>query len=132
MPTTDVTNTLIATIVSTEQSSGNIPINRGTGNPSFNVNVGQFTTYFALADGANNIALPFTPITQLYIKNIDATNYIKVSWTPGGGVSGTVLSLNPGDQILFWGNPAGITPGIAALILTTTVAGVLCEYFLGG
>jgi hypothetical protein len=133
MATTDVTNTLIANITSTEQSSSNIPINRSNGNPQFNANVGQFTTYFALGAGANVITLPFSPVTQVYIKNIDPVKTITVNWTPNGGAPANIKVLNIGDQIISWDNPAGaITPGITSLTLTPSAAGCLVEYFLGG
>lgn len=133
MATTDVTNALVANITSTEQSTSNIPINRSTGNPSTNANVGVFNTYLALAGGANAIALPFSPCTQLYIRNLDTAKTIQVNWTQNGGGAVNVLVLNPGDQIIFWSTPGGATtPGITALSLTPSAAGALVEYFLGG
>jgi len=128
-----VTNTLIANITSTEDSTGNVPINRGTGNPAFDSSVAEGVLYVALAGGANVIALPFSPCTQLYIRNNDGTKPIQVNWTQNGGAAVNVIVLNPGDQIIFWSNPAGATtPGITALSMTPSAAGALVEYFLGG
>ena len=134
MPTTDVTNTLTATITSQEQSTSNIPINRSTGNPAFNANVGSFITYLALAGGAQPLALPsaINPTTQVYLRNIDPTKTLTVAWTPNGGALNNVIVLNPGDQIIFWCNPGGVTtPGVTAITLTPSAAGCLIEYFLG-
>lgn len=136
MATTDVTNTLTATITSTEQSTSNVDINRNTGNPAFLANVGQFTTYYALQSGANPIPLPATgfQISQVYIKNIDSTKSISVAWAPDTtGTLVTVCTLNPGDQIMLWANStAAVTPGITQLTLTPSAIGCLVEYFLGG
>lgn len=129
MATTDVTNTLVANVSSTEQSTSNVPINRGTGNPAYACNVGVFATYVQLG-GSTNIVLPITTVTQLYIKNIDPTLSCIVNWTPKNASNATILELNPGDQIIFWSNPGGATsPGITSLTLTGTG---LVEYFLGG
>jgi hypothetical protein len=133
MPTTDVTNTLVANISSTEQSSSNVPINRSNGNPAFAANVGSFTTYFALIAGENELPIPFTPCTQVYVKNLDVTKYVTVKWTPNNFAKVITLVLNPGDQMALWCNPAGAqTPGITEISLTPSAAGALVEYFLGG
>jgi hypothetical protein len=132
MPTTDVTNSLVATITSTEQSTSNTPINRSTGNPSFSCNGALFNTYQALAAGPNPFGLPYIPATQLYVRNIDPTKTILVSWTPNGGASASIITLNPGDQIILFCNPTGTTPGITAGFLTPSAAGALVEVFAGG
>lgn len=133
MPTTDVTNTLVANISSIEQSTSNVPINRSTGNPAYASNLGLFTTYQALAAGVNNIPLPISPCTQIYIRNIDTTKNIVVNWTPlSTTVAVNVIRLAAnGGQIILWLDPAG-AEGITALSLTPSAAGCLVEYFLGG
>jgi hypothetical protein len=133
MPTTDVTNALTATITSTEQSTSNVPINRGTGNPSFNCDFANFFTYLALNNGSNTISMPQIPACQVYVRNLDPAKTVSVSWTPNGGSLDSIIVLNPGDMILFWCNPAGTTtPGITAMNLNASAAGCLVEYFIGG
>lgn len=133
MPTTDVTNTLVANISSTEQSTSNVPINRSTGNPSFASNSGSFVTYVALAAGVNVPFFPFSPITQVYVRNIDAAKSLSMSWVPNGGAAAVVIELNPGDQIILWSNPAGpVAPGITSISFTPSTSGCLIEYFFGG
>lgn len=136
MPTTDVTNTLVANISSAEQSTSNVDINRSTGNPSFACNVGQFTSYLALGIGVTyTVQLPLnvlTAVTQVYVKNVDPTNSFTLKWTPNGGASTNIIVLNAGDQIILWCNPGGsTTPGITDLKFVT---GAICliEYFVGG
>lgn len=133
MPTTDVTNSLIASITSQEQSTGNVPINRSTGSPSFNSNTGIFQSYVALNAGANVIGTTVSPITQVYVRNLDTAKSIIVAWTPNGGSLANVVTLNPGDQIILFAVPGGATnPGITELSLTPSAAGALCEFFIGG
>lgn len=129
----NTTNGLTATITSTEDSTQNVPINRGTGNPAYDSTVGEFTFYYTLAAGANVIALPILHVTQLYIKNNDPSKTIQVTWTPNGGASASIINLNPGDIIMLWANPAGATsPGITNLTLTSVAGGALVEFFFGG
>src|SRR5215472_11601140 len=118
MPNT--TNTLTATLTATEDTTQNVPINRGTGNPSYDSTSAAFEYYFVLPAGPTTIQLPKNPTTQVYIKNNDnAGKNVVVSWIPSGGVNNNVITLNPGDLILFWCNPAGATnPGITTLTLT--------------
>lgn len=128
----NITNTLLATITATEDSTQNVPINRGTGNPAYDSSVAEGILYIALLGGANVIPLPISPTCQVYIKNNDSTKTVTVNWTPNGGVAGNVVLLNPGEQIILWTKPGGTTPGITALSLTPSAAGALVEYFLGG
>jgi hypothetical protein len=132
MATTDVTNQLVANVSSTEQSTSNVDINRSTGNPAFASNVGQFTTYKKLSAGGNTIPLPISPITEVYIKNIDPVATLTVTWTPNtGGSDVTITVLYPGDQIILWQAPGGATAGITTLEIAASAAGFV-EYFLGG
>ena len=129
-----ITNALLATITATEDSSGNVILNRSTGNPSIDSSVATGMEYLALGAGANVITLPISPTTEVYIKNIDSAKSIKVTWTLNGGASNDVINLNPGGQILLWDTPgsAPAAPGITALTLTPSAAGALVEYFFGG
>lgn len=129
------TNTLIANITATEDSSNSVDINRAIGT-QYDAFASAFVTYYALFAGANPIAFPAFPrsvVTQVYIKNLDAAKTIQVTWTQNGGASVNVVVLNPGDLILLWANPAGATtPGISGLSLQPSAVGCLVEWFLGG
>lgn len=127
-----ITNTLTAFITATEDNSSNVPINRGNGNPNYDVTTAQYTEDFVLASGANIITLPCTPVSQLYIRNKHAANTVQVTWTDNGGAPLLVITLNPGDQILLWADPTKTTPGITSLTLTASGASTNVEMFLGG
>lgn len=129
-----ITNTLLANITATEDSTSSVIVNRSNGTPAYDSNVAQMTEYFVLAGGPNVIPMPVGFVTQLYICNKDAAKGITVIWTPTTGVAATIIALNPGDMIMFWCNPAGavVPDGISALTLTPSAAGALVEFFLGG
>jgi|SRR5579859_1264522 len=128
-----ITNTLVANITATEDSTSSVIINRSTGNPSFDSSIAQMTEYLALA-GLLNVILPISPTCQVYIKNNDAAKSVQVNWTQNTGAPVNVIQLNPGDQIILWLNPAGAPApiGITTLSLTPSGAGALVEYFIGG
>ena len=125
----NVTNTLIANITSTEDSTGAVDINRGTGAPAFDSSLADFATYRNL----NDILTPTLPaaiIFQVYVRNLDAVTPLVVSWTPQGGSSAIITNLSPGDQVILWQKPGGVNAGVSSISFQT---GGSCnfEYFLG-
>lgn len=128
----NVTNTLTAVVTTQEDTTGNVPINRGTGNPALDVTSGEFTTYKKLASGDNIIQLPISPVCQVYVKNLDPTLVITVKGTLNGGASQPIAKLNPGDQVIVWNSSTGTTPGYTDITLNASGANALCEFFLGG
>lgn len=135
-----MTNTLTATITGTEDTTGNVPINRGLGNLAFSSatvsQFAEFVSYQRLNNGDNPIVIPgpLTKASQVYVKNLDATNNIVVKYTPSGGVQQLSTTLGPGEVFIIWqaqGNSA-TGAGITAFVLNASAANVLCEYFLGG
>jgi len=85
----------------------------------------------SLASGSNAITVPLSPVLFCYVKNLHATNTIQVIWTPNGGASATILTLQPGGSIMFCEPTTGST-GITALNLTASGAATTCEYVLAG
>jgi hypothetical protein len=77
------------------------------------------------------ITLPVSPATFLYIKNLHATQTITVTWTPNGGASNVVLTLQPGAYISFGEVVQGLS-GITALSVQASGASTPIEYVLGG
>jgi len=128
----NVTNTLTAFITTEEDTTGNVPINRGTGNPAFDCTMGDFATYRQLPVGVTTLDLPINPVCQIYIRNLDASNPVTVVWIANGYTGNQVIVLNPGDQILVWCDPTKPTPGITSISLTSGGGTCAVEYFLGG
>jgi hypothetical protein len=137
--TLQVTNDLAATIFTTEDSSGVVPINRGLGNLAFDSNYADFFIARKLQPGVAFV-LPI-PIFgsgpqayQLYVRNTDpGANICQVTYLPPplGGTYQSSPLLAPGDVFIIWQNPAG--PGAGFVGATIVSAGAcLIEYFLGG
>jgi hypothetical protein len=129
----NMTNTLISNITATEDTTQNVIINRSTG-ASFDGSASAMSEYISLAAGTTPISLATGICTQFYLKNIDPNGHsVIVSWTPTTGASvPNVITLYPGDQIMFWAKPGTSNGGITALSLTPSAATTLIEYFFGG
>lgn len=128
-----VTNTLTAFITSTEDTTGNVTINRGNGNPAVDSTLGQYTQQFKCLGIGVDTPVPFpTPgveIDQLYIKNNDAAAIITVKWVPTSGALATIIKLTPGSMIMVWETTSG--QGMGAVTVASTIAGSFCELFIG-
>lgn len=92
--------------------------------------VSNFVQTQSLASGANSISLPITPIQFFYLKNTHASNTIIVTWTPNGGGSNVVMTLQPGSVLMFV-EVTG-TSGITALSLNASGAATTIEMILLG
>lgn len=84
----------------------------------------------SLPASLTSITLPISPVQFLYIKNLHAVNTILVTWTPTGGSTASILTLEPGSAILYIEIATG--GGITALSLTASGAATPCEYILAG
>jgi hypothetical protein len=129
----NITNTLTATITSTEDSTGNVPINRGLGNLAFDANSAVLQQFPKLASGDNTIDIPNGKAFQVYVKNNDPSLQIIVKYTPTGGTQQVSPSLGPGEIFLIWqiNTNAAASAGITALVLNASGANALYELFLG-
>jgi hypothetical protein len=78
-----------------------------------------------------SITLPTSPTTFVYIKCTHATQTLTVTWTPNGGASNIVVTLQPGSWIGFGEAVLGLS-GITALSIVGSGAGTTYEYVLGG
>lgn len=135
----NVLNTLNALISSTESNSGNTPISRGTGSPSFAADYGAFTTKQLFPTGTTALQIPnsvagVAALSQFYFKNLDKTGNIQLTGVIAG-VTGiqTLAVLGPGDQFIFWTDSDGTaSPYTAINVVVAANAGCSAEYFLGG
>lgn len=80
--------------------------------------------------GVSPITLPGSPATFVYIKNLHATQTVTVTWTPNGGASNVVLTVQPGGFICFGEVVQGLS-GITALSLQASGASTPVEYVIG-
>lgn len=130
----NMTNTLTATITGTEDSTGNVPINRGLGNLSFDSIFSEFCTYQKLASGDNTIVIPNGKAFQVYVKNNDPSLNVIVKYTPTAGVQQQSATLGPGEVFIMWQQitNAAANAGITGFVLNASAVNCLVEYFLGG
>lgn len=134
MPTPNATNTA-SVVITMADANGVISITRSAGNPQLGGNYGDLTVNVQLANGANIIALPASPVQNIYVKNNAANGSgqtVTVLLTPQGGAQATLAQLQPGSIFLWWNTintvPAG---GYSAMTLTASAANIPVEYFLG-
>ena len=88
------------------------------------------TNAASIGTSPTSITLPVSPTQFVYIKNLHATQTLAVSWTPTGGSSAVIQTLQPGSVVIFSELAAG--SGITALSLTGSGAATICEYVLAG
>ena len=84
----------------------------------------------AIGTATSVIALPISPTQLVYVKNLHATNTVIATWTPNGGSSAVVCTLQPGSMILM--NEANATSGITAFSLSASGASTPVDYVLVG
>jgi hypothetical protein len=77
-----------------------------------------------------SISLPVSPAQFVYIKNTHGSQTLSVTWTPQGGASNPVITLEPGSAIILVEAAAGA--GISALSLTGSASGTTAEFIIGG
>ena len=88
------------------------------------------TNAASIGTSPTSITLPVSPTQFVYIKNLHATQTLAVSWTPTGGSSAVIQTLQPGSVVIFSELAAG--SGITALSLTGSGAATTCEMVLAG
>jgi len=77
------------------------------------------------------ITLPISPVTFLYFKCTHATQTIQLTWTPNGGASNVVVTLQPGSFVAF-GEAVQATSGITALTIVGSGAATSYEFVIAG
>ena len=93
-------------------------------------------TIAAVANGVlipnspTSVVLPIATVNFAYIKNNHASNTLTVTWTPNGGASNVVVTLEPGSAIIL--SEATTGAGITALSLQASGSSTPVEYILVG
>jgi len=88
------------------------------------INQGSYGT------GGTDITLPVSPAQFVYIKNTHGTQTLTVTWTPNGGSSNPVVTLEPGSAIILMEAAAG--GGITALHLVGSASNTTAEFIIAG
>jgi hypothetical protein len=137
MPNT--TNALQMTILSTEDSSQQVLVNRSA-TPSMDGDICELVSYSRTPDAVIH-QMPFpvgvTTVYQIYIKNLSAAGSLMVTGNPGSTIVNTLALLGPGDVFLYWATTktapliGALGQGYSEIDITGSVAGIFYEYFLG-
>ena len=139
-----VTNQLQLTILSTEDSTNNVLVNRSCA-PQLDEFVADFTSYAKTPDGvAHSLTtggqvLGFASFSHVYVRNLAAAGSLAVLIKPNGGAGAAVVTaiLGPGDVFVYWQGSVGavaiggVIQGLADVQVQGSAAGIVFEYFLG-
>lgn len=118
-------------------ANGNLQLTTGqTGDGAMAI---AFASLFALTNflvepalsvpnSPTSVTLPGSPAKVVFIQNLHATQTLTVTWTPNGGASNPVVTLQPGEFILLGGVSA--SGGITALSLQGSGAGTTTKLVL--
>ena len=126
-----VTASINGNIQLTDSSTGTIALKKVLTALSFTGLEFSEAQSVSLVSGTNPITLPQATVQFAYIKNVDPTATINVTWTPKGLASMIPIHLGPGGSIMFFA-PAGTNNGITALDLNSSATPCLVEYILAG
>lgn len=125
-----LTTTISASIQAQDVVTNNLVINKTLAAFSFLGSVSTVAEAITVSTSPVSISLPISPTQVVYIRNTHATQTLLVTWTPTGGASNPVVTLQPNGYILF-GEP-NVTSGITALSVTGSAPGTSLEYILVG
>ena len=124
------TATLTGTITVIDSSSGTQPFQKQLSNLFFTGNVSEIANSFTVGSSPTSVSLPVSPCQFVYVKNLAPSATITVTWTPNGGSSNPVATLEPSGVIFLINTASGA--GITALSLEASLASTPCEYVLLG
>lgn len=126
-----ITLSINGTLQATDSTTGVIALSKLiSGLATTGTVFSEAQTVTAATGGGTTVSLPISPANFLYLHNLHQTNTIQVTWTPSGGASAIVLTLQPLAFIIF-SQPAG-SAGITALNLVGSASGTTAEYVIGG
>jgi hypothetical protein len=125
-----ITVALSGGIQVTDVVTNNLVVNKTLAALSFLGSVSTIAETVSIPAAPTSIALPVSPTQVVYVRNTHATQTLTVTWTPTGGASNVVVTLQPNSYILF--GEVNITSGITALSLQGSGANTTCEYILAG
>jgi len=77
-----------------------------------------------------SLTLAVSPVQFFYIKNTHANQTLTITWTPNGGSSNPVVTLEPGSAIILCEVATGA--GITAISLMASGASTTYEFLYSG
>lgn len=125
-----ITATLNGTITIADTTTGQITFTKILTSLAFTGNVTSIADTASIPNSPTSISLPNGLAQFIYIKNTHATQTLTVTWTPNGGASNVVVTLQAGAAIEL--QETNGSSGISALSLNGSASGTTVEYILVG
>lgn len=121
--------TLKGTISITDNITGSVALSKPVNN-AYSGTVESYGQSVIVGTTSSTITLPGSPAEFIYIKNLSTTSgtNLTVTWTPEGGSSANVITLDPGALMVV--TEVTLVNGISALSLISNQSGTPVEYIL--
>jgi|SRR5580658_9089016 hypothetical protein len=124
-----ITGALNGNITMTDNLSGSVQLTKALVFQYLGT-IFEYSQAQSIGTSPTSLSLPLSPAQFLYIKNLSTTATVAVTWTPTGGSTGSVLTLQPGATIIYV--ETNTTSGITALSVTASALATPIEYILLG
>lgn len=124
-----ISGALTGFITLTDNLSGSVQLQKAL-NLQFLGTIFEYSQSQNVGTSPTTLSLPLSPTQFLYIKNLSPTATVTVTWTPTGGASNPVLTIQPGGAITYV--ESNTTSGITALSVTASALLTPIEYVLLG
>jgi hypothetical protein len=124
-----ITGALNGNITMTDNLSGSVQLTKALVFQYLGT-IFDYAQGLAVGTSPTTLSLPLSPTQFLYIKNLSTTATVTVTWTPNGGSTATIITLQPGSTIVYVETNA--TSGITALSVTASALATNIEFILLG
>lgn len=127
-----VTASITGNITLTDSVTGTVPLSKALANLSFTGISSEFSQSFMVGTSPTDIDIPTTYTQFVYLKNVAPSNTVTVTWTPSGGSSAAVATLQAGSAIILCGSNTSTASGITDLSITASANNTPIEFVMAG
>ncbi len=124
-----ITGALNGTITMTDNLSGSVQLQKALAFQYLGT-IFDYAQGLSVGTSPTDLSIPLSPNQFLYVKNLSTTATVTVTWTPNGGSSNVVLTLQPGSTIIYV--ETNTTSGITDLSVEASALATPIEYILLG
>jgi hypothetical protein len=124
-----ITGALNGNITMTDNLSGSVQLTKALVFQYLGT-IFDYAQGLAIGTSPTALSLPLSPTQFLYVKNLSTTATVTVTWTPNGGSTAPIITLQPGATIIYV--ETNTTSGITALSVTASAVATPIEYILLG
>jgi hypothetical protein len=124
-----ITGALTGNITMTDNLSGSVQLTKALAFQYLGT-IFEYSQSQNIGTGTTTISLPLSPTQFVYMKNLSTTATVTTTWTPNGGTSASILTLQPGSTVIFV--ETNTTSGITAMTVTASTSTTPIEYICLG